>query len=154
MDRTAATAYLTDQYRELSTDAKFDTGQTTSAYDTVIDMSLRYLGVQEEDLSAAVVAQADITKYIALLNYFALKRFLRVLAIRFDVSVGKGALNAQRSQAYQAVSALLKDAEEELLKLGIDLGGGPSFQMGRINLDFNEPGWRGEEWGYGDFFGW
>ncbi len=44
MDRTSANAYLTEEYRELATDAKFTTQQTTDAYSTAIDMGLRQLG--------------------------------------------------------------------------------------------------------------
>lgn len=152
MDRTAASAYLTQEYRELATDAKLTDQQITDAYNAAIDMSLRQLGTQETDLATASVDQINIIKYLALLNYYALKRFARMLAIKYDVAVGSGAVDAKRSQAFNHVSALLQDAEEQLLKLGIDVGGGPSFQLGSINLDYNEPGWRCFE--NVDLFGW
>lgn len=151
MDRSAAMTYLSDEYRELATDAKFTDSQTESAYNTAIDMSLRQLGVQETDLPTATIDQPQIIAYYALLDYFSLKRFSRLLSIRFDVNVGNNSLFAYRSQAFKAIQQLLQDAEERLLKLGYDVGGGPSFQMGRINLDFNEPGAVGE-WDV-NFFG-
>lgn len=139
MDRTTATAYLTNEYQELATDAKFTTQQTSTAYSTALDMSLRFLGYQESDLATADV-QAPILSYIALMNYFTLKRFSRLLAIRFDVEI-TGALKASRSQAFAQVEKLLIDAEMECINLGFQVGGISAFQMGRITLDFLEPDW-------------
>ncbi|MBA2678278.1 MAG: hypothetical protein H0U76_07795 [Ktedonobacteraceae bacterium] len=153
MDRTAALAYLQTEFRELADDAKFTSSQYITAYNTAIDMSLRHLGTQETDLATATVDQAHILPFLALLTYYALKRFARLLAIRFDVAVGNGAVDAKRSQAYKMIQEQIKDAEQQLIKLGYDVGGSPSFQVGRINLDFNEPGWTGE-YGYADFYGW
>lgn len=148
MDRTAALAYLTSEYAELATDAKFNSTQTTAAYNTAIDMSLRQCGFQETDLASAVVIQADTLKYLACLNYYALARFAKLLAIRFDVAAGSGAINAQRSQAFKAVSALKEQAATELLQYGINVGLQQSFEMGRIQLDTNEPGVPGEFGGF------
>jgi hypothetical protein len=142
MDRTAAMAYLTGEYQQLADDAKLSSTQVTSAYSVAVDMSLRQLGVQETDLQTTDIAQPQIIAYLALLDYYALKRFERMLSIKFDVNVGNNTVFAYRSQAFKAVQQLVQDAEERLLKLGYDVGGGPSFQMGRINLDYNEPGWR------------
>jgi len=142
MDRTAATTYLTSEYQQMADDAKLSTDQVTAAYNTAIDMSLRLLGIQETDLSTADVDQSKVIAYLALLDYYALKRFERMLSIKFDVNVGNNTVFAYRSQAFKAVQQLAQDAEERLLKLGYDVGGGPSFQMGQINLDYNEPGWR------------
>jgi hypothetical protein len=137
MNRTAASLYLTNEYAELATDAKFTSDQLTTAYDTAIDMSLRWLDVAETDLAAADVAQANVLKYLALLNYFALKRFQRLLSIRTDVKIANRALDVSRSQAFSAVSKLLEQAEEELEGLGISIKN--SFEMGRVTLDFQEP---------------
>ncbi len=137
MDRTTATNYLSNEYAELATDAKFTTQQTSTAYSTALDMALRFLGYQESDLATADV-QAPILSYIALMNYFTLKRFSRLLSIRFDVEI-TGALKASRSQAFAQVEKLLIDAEMECINLGFQVGGISSFQMGRITLDFMEP---------------
>lgn len=147
MDRAAATTYLTEEYRELAADAKFDSGQTTSAYNTAIDMSLRQLGIAEEDLSAYDVAQSDTLKYLALLNYYALVRFARLLSIRFDVKAGQGAIEASRSQAFAAIQQLKDEAAAELATFGIIVGAeaaGGFYQIGRLNLDFLEPSTAGE----------
>jgi hypothetical protein len=139
MNRTAATTYLTEEYRELATDAKFSSQQTTDAYSTAIDMSLRQLGVSEADLATADVAQADTLKYLALLNYYALGRFAKLLAIRFDVKAGSGAIDAARPQAFGRVNLLKAEATSELTQYGINVGGVESFDLGWIGLDFNEP---------------
>lgn len=139
MDRTAATTYLTQQYRELSVDAKFTSQQITDAYSNAMDMSLRYLGFDETELATANVAQADVLKYIALLDYFALERFSTLLSIRFDVSF-PGPVSAKRSQEFSQVGMLLTRAENKLASLGIDIGAsGNAMQAGRFNLDFLEP---------------
>ena len=137
MNRTAASTYLTTEYAELATDSKFTSDQLTAAYNTATDMSLRWLGYQETDLATADVMQADVLKYLALLNYFALKRFQRLLSIRVDVKFGKQEMDATRSQAFNAVSKLLAEAEEELEGLGISIKN--NFEFGRVTLDFQEP---------------
>jgi hypothetical protein len=148
MNRDAALTYLTEEYRELSGDAKFTSDQITTAYGTAIDMSLRQCGFAESALATADVAQADTLKYLACLNYYALARFAKLLSIRFDVAAGSGAINAQRSQAFKAVSALKEQAATELLQYGINVGGLQSFELGHIQLDTNEPGIPGEFAGF------
>lgn len=140
MDRVTAKTYLTNEFAELATDAKFTSTQIDTAYSTAIDNSLRKLGFVEEDLPTADVVQADVQKYIKLLEYFALKRFSRVLSIRFDAEVGQKAVVASRSQAFKMVEQLIEEARSELAVLGIVVGGdNNAFEMGRINLDFIEP---------------
>jgi hypothetical protein len=145
MDRTAATNTLTERYRELTADAKFTTDDTTAAYDAAIDMSLRYLGVAETDLATADVEQANVLKYLALLDYFTLERFSTLLAARFDVSF-PGPVSAKRSQAFSQIETLLQRAENKLAALGIVIGAsGEATQFGFINFDFLEPSPAGGE---------
>lgn len=139
MDRTSAMAYLTSEFAELATDAKFDSNQTSTAYNTAIDNALRKLSFAETDLSTADVVQADVQKYLKLLEFFALKRFSRLLSLRFDAKAGNGALDATRSQAFAHVERLIDDTRGELAQLGIIIGGSNFFEMGRVNLDFLEP---------------
>lgn len=141
MDRASALAYLTSQYAELATYAKFTSGQVTAAYNVALDMSLRYLDYAEADLASADVTQANTLKYLALLEYFALDRFSKLLSIQFDVTL-PGPVQAARSQAFKNVMTLKAQAEMKLSQLGIDIGGnGQTMQMGRLNLDFLEPSW-------------
>ena len=71
--------------------------------------------------------------------YFSLKRFSRLLSLRFDVEAGNKAVVAQRSQAFSHVERLVQEAVGELAILGIIVGGSSFFEMGRVELDFNEP---------------
>jgi len=139
VDRTAASNYLQEEYRELADEADFTTDQTTSAYSVAMDMSLRQLGYAETALSSADVPQADVLKYIALLNYYALNRFAKLLSIRVDTAAGNGAINTKDSQAFAQVKQLMGMAAQECASLGIDVGGVGAYRMGRINLDFLEP---------------
>jgi hypothetical protein len=139
VDRTAATTLLTQQYRELTVDAKFTSQNITDAYSAAIDMSLRQLGYQESDLATADVLQSNVLKYIACLNYYALKRFSTLLSIKFDVKAGSGAVEAARSQAFKMVTALMEQAAEELTQYGIFVGSSQGFQIGTMTLDFQEP---------------
>lgn len=138
MNRAAALTYLTNEFADLATDSGLISGDLTTAYNTAIDNSLRQLGYVEADLSTADVIQTDITKYLALLEYFALKRFARLLSTRVSVSL-PGPASAQRNQAFDQVQKLLATARADLADLGIDPGGASSFEFGRINLDFLEP---------------
>lgn len=139
MDRADATSLLSQQYREIATDAEFTTQQTSDAYDAAIDMSLRQLGTQESDLPTADVEQPNVLKYIALLNYYTLKRFSTLYSILFDVEAGQKAIVAARSQAFKMITVLLEQAAEELTQYGIFVGSSQGFQMGRMTLDFLEP---------------
>lgn len=139
MNRADATSLLSQQYRELSVDAKFTSQQITDAYSAAIDMSLRQLGTQESDLPTTDVQQTSVLKYIALLNYYALKRFSTLLSVKFDVKAGSGAVEAARSQAFRAVGTLMEQAAAELTQYGIFVGSAQGFQIGAMTLDFQEP---------------
>lgn len=139
MDRPTATAYLVEEFSDLATDSKFTSGQITSAYSTALDNSLRHLGYEETDLPTADVDQVNVIKYVALLEYFTLKRFMRLYSLKFDVEAGNKAIVATRSQAFNMLKSLLGQAEADLARLGIPLGGVASFEMGRVTLDYLEP---------------
>ena len=138
MDRSTALTYLTNEFAELAADAGFNSGQTTTAYNTALDMSLRQLGYQETDLATTDVGQSNILNYLSLMTYYALKRFVRLLALRVDTTVGMQ-LSAKRSQAAIQVKALLDDAEAEVIAKGFQVGPVPAFVLGRMELDFMEP---------------
>ena|SRR6266487_1929334 len=138
MDRSTALTYLTNEFAELAADAGFNSGQTTTAYNTALDMSLRQLGYQETDLATTDVQQSNVLNYLSLMTYYALKRFARLLALRVDTTVGMQLL-AKRSQAAIQVKALLDDAEAEVIAKGFQVGPVPAFVLGRMELDFMEP---------------
>lgn len=147
MDRAGATTYLTSEFGELATDARFTDQHVADAYSAAIDMALRQLGFSETDLATAVVGDDMVLSYLTLLQYYALKRYARVLSVRFDVNVS-GAMQAMRSQAYGQVKTLLAEAEQQCLNYGFDVNG-PAFQMGRVTLDFNEPSLPSEFYSWG-----
>lgn len=149
MLRTEASSYLVEEYRELADEVGFTTDQTTSAYSVAMDMALRQMGYEETALSSADVPQADVLKYLALLNYYALNRFLKVLAKERDTAAGSGAINIKDSQMFDQVSKLLGIAAQEVAGFGIDIGGIGAYKMGRINLDFLEPSTGLTEFSYG-----
>jgi hypothetical protein len=149
MNRSAALSYLDSEYSDLSSEVQLTSDQAMSAYSGAIDNALRWLGVAESDLSTADVAQADVLKYIALLEYFTLKRISKALAARFDVNIASS-LQASRSQAFDKVNMLLAQAEAQLVGLGINING-QGFELGRMTLDFQEPGLPTEFAGIGWF---
>ena len=137
MNRAAASTYLTSEYSALMTEIGFDSGATAIAYSTATDMALRQLGFAEVDLPTADVAQADILGYLALLNYYALRRIQRDLSVRVDVTIA-GQITATRSKAAIQVKALLDDARAEAEALGFSITK-PAMLAGRFTLDFLEP---------------
>jgi hypothetical protein len=139
MDRTAASTYLTEEYRDLADEAGFTSDQTTSAYSVATDMALRQLSYAEADLATADVPQTNILKYIALLNYYALNRFSKLFVKEVDFSAGSGAINTKDSQVFAQLQQLQAIAAQELASYGIDVGSASTYRMGRINLDFLEP---------------
>lgn len=139
MDRAAATSVLTEKYRELATDAKFTSQQTTDAYNGAIDMALRLLGTAETDLATTDVQQPNIIKYAALLDFFALDRFATLQSVRFDVQL-PGPVAAKRSQVFDQIQKLLVQTGQKLANMGVDVGLIPVFESGRFNMDYlDEP---------------
>jgi hypothetical protein len=156
VDRDAATTYLTTEFAELAAYTQFTTDQTTTAYSTATDMALRQLGYTEDVLPTTDVPQAQVMGYIWLLRYYALSRFSTALSPMTTVTL-PGPSTAMRNQAFQQVNVLLQAAESNLAKLGVDLNGAMSFQLGRLSLDFQEPSVIGEysaQWWSDAYGGW
>jgi hypothetical protein len=137
MNRSSATTYLTTEYQELASEAAFSAQQLSDCYNLAMDMALRQLGYAEEDLPTADVSEPHILGYLALLGYYTLRRFERLLAIRVDVNIA-GNLQAMRSQAAKQVKLLLDDARQECTALGFAIGTA-AVTAGRFTLDFLEP---------------
>lgn len=135
MNRTQALDYLTNEYSDLLTESNLDSDAALRAYSTAIDQALRTLGYAEDELVSANV-EDEVSEYLALLDYFALSRYVKVFAVRSDVSVS-GAISASQSQAYKQVKELLDAATERLAGLGVSPT--QAFQVGRFTLDFLEP---------------
>src|SRR6266446_10421557 len=139
MDRGTALNFLLQEYAELAKDSGLSDNAIINAYNVALDMSLRQLGYQEGVLATTDVPQQQILSYLALMHYYALKRFARLLAVRVNVQVA-GQIATSRSQAATQVKALLDDAEKEVVALGFAVGADAApFGLGRMELDFLEP---------------
>ena len=136
MNRAAALAYVQAEYADIALEAGIDTTPLLSAYNTAIDQSLRGLEYPEDELGTTDVPDSQVTAYLALLDYFILSRFLRVFALRTDVSVS-GAISASQSQMFRQLQKLRDMAEKRLAGLGYSPT--QAFTSGRFTLDFLEP---------------
>lgn len=138
MNRIAATTYLTEQFRDVTADAQFTSQNITDAYNNALDNALRQLGYSEELLASTDVPQNQVQAYLALMEYYTLKRFIRLYSLRFSVTI-TGAVTASRNQAFENLKALLAEAEADCARLGYPVGGLPYFELGRLTLDYLEP---------------
>ncbi len=136
MNRTAALAYVQNEYADIALEAGLDTTPLLQAYNTAIDQSLRGLEYPESQLGTTDVPDSQVIGYLALMDFFVLTRFLRVFALRTDVSVS-GSVSATQSQTFKQVQ-LLRDAAEKRLD-GLGLSPVETFTSGRFTLDFLEP---------------
>jgi hypothetical protein len=138
MTRDEAVRYLSAEFSSLEALTGTVAADHPDGYQTVIDNSLRGMGVEEADLSAAVV-EIDVEDYLALLDYYALRRFWRILSTRADIEVD--GVPIKRSQYFAQVKELLNDAAQIVASKGLvpDAVGSDGFEMGYINLDYLEP---------------
>lgn len=145
MNRSAALAYVQAEFADLATETGLDQSPLLVAYNTAIDQSLRGLGYVEADIPTANTLDTQVTGYLALLDFYALTRFARIFALRMDVDVS-GSVRASQSQMFRQVRMLLDRAEKRLEGLGLSQK--EQVVMGRVTLDFLEPGWAGDpSWG-------
>lgn len=136
MNRASALAYLDAEYADIALEAGLDTTPLLQAYNTAIDQSLRGLEYPESEIGTTDVPDSLVTVYLAFLDYFVLSRFLRVFAMRSNVSVS-GAISASQSEVFGHVHVLRDMAEKRLAGLGYSPT--QAFTMGRFTLDFLEP---------------
>ncbi len=145
MNRAAALDYLQGEFAEIAVETGLEQSPLLKAYNTAIDQSLRGLGYVESDIGTADTTSAQVTGYLALLDFYALTRFNRIFALRMNVNIS-GSVQAEQSQMFRQVKVLLDQAEKRLAGLG--LGNQEQVTMGRVTLDFLEPGWAGDpSWG-------
>lgn len=137
MNRVEALAYLDEEYRELAVESEMVEGDRLRAYHAVIDQSLRHLDFDEADIPTATVDASDTIVFLALLDYFVLRRYTRIFSLRINVSVG-GAITAAQSMTFAQVKQLCDEAMRKLSDLGISFPISP-IQVGRFNIDILEP---------------
>jgi hypothetical protein len=136
MNRENALNYVQNEFADIAAEAGLDQSAQLAAYSTVVDQALRTLGYTESQLGTANTSDAEVDGYLALLDFFALNRYLRVFAMRTDVSVS-GAISATQSQTFRQVKVLHDQAERRLNGLG--LSPTEQIEVGRFTLDFLEP---------------
>lgn len=139
MNRSAALSRLTIRYRDLADDTGWSEQELADSFGLAIDDALRLLDYEETALASADVPQARIKAYLAALDYTALQAFADAASVRVATSV-PGPTAVQSQQAFAQISARLEKAEQALQALGIDPTGEQSMSLGRLTLDFLEPG--------------
>jgi hypothetical protein len=145
MNRSAALDYLQGEFAEIAVETGLEESPLLQAYKTVIDQSLRGLGYAESDIGTADTSDLQAIGYLALLDFYALTRFSRIFALRMDVNVS-GSVSASQSQMFRQVKHLLDVAEKRLDGLGLSQR--EQVALGRVTLDYLEPGWASDpSWG-------
>lgn len=137
MTRGQAIAELA-KYTKLAVIAGCDDQDTKGGFGSAIDSALREMGYTQDELATADVAAADVRAYLALCDYYALKLLKTYLAGDVDIaaSAADGQVNKKRSQAYAMTDGLLKDAREEVVRLGYLES---DFELFKLNADYLEP---------------
>lgn len=141
MNRTAALAYVQQEFLDLATEAGLDQTPLLMAYNTVIDQALRGLGYAEVDIATTDTLDTEVPGYLALLDFYALTRFSRIFALRMDVTVA-GSVTARQSQIFTQVKLLLDAATKRLDGLGLNQQ--EQVALGRVTLDYLEPSFVGD----------
>lgn len=132
MTQAAAATYLGGQLGVIAT------AVGSASYADDIAQALRRLGVSEADLATAVIADADRGAFLALAEYYALRRFARMLVAKANVSID-GLGSAQYAQMFDNVKELMGEAAASAAGLGYPVDAVPAWGLGSINLDFIEP---------------
>jgi hypothetical protein len=136
MDRVAALAYIAGEFTTLATEADVTVTDTSAGFKTAIDTALRELGYSESDLASADVPTSLTNDYVKLLDYYALVKLARSLAIYADVRVDAPTVEKKKSQIYANVMKLLGLAKADIETLGYGLA---EYTSGFINFDYLEP---------------
>ncbi len=137
MNRTQATSYLASEFSALLLEIGITAGQPTTDFFAIpVDNSLRAMGYAETDLPT-VDQLTKVDDYIALLEFYALKRFAKNLSIYANIAINTTGLSRMKSQVYANVVQLLDKAHQEVIARGYDKG--EAFGLTRLELDFKEP---------------
>lgn len=145
MDRNAALDYVANEYKKPADDLGILQTDTSAGWKSVIDAAFLSIGTEYTGLQTATFSDTADTAFgdplpvvfIALLNYYAIRRLLRAASTRVDITTGQPIEGAVRSQLFKQLKALLDDAQAELIQYGF--GNVPQIIAGRLNLDFLEP---------------
>ena len=136
--RASAASYLAVQFATLATETDQATTDTSAGFGPALDQALRKIGgTAEADLAAATVADATVPAFLALAEYYALRRFARALATRVDF--GAPTVEGDRPRIFQHISRLIVMAREECAAQGYPLDGSEIWSYTSLQLDYIEP---------------
>jgi hypothetical protein len=140
MTRTDAAVHLHLTYSALESRLTCFSGP--DGYGTVINSALRDLGFAESDLATAVVPDEDVSGYLALLDYYALRKFLQAAVVLTNTTIDGVPIN--RGQIVENIKFLLTDATNRAVSGGWltppEVVPVIEMELGAINLDYLEPG--------------
>lgn len=134
ISRSVLAYYLQSQFSSLAA-AVGQSVDVEIGFASDIDSALRKLGIVEGDLVTATVEDGDRDKAFALAEYYAARRFWRLLSDRANVSIGGNSFNFAHLLANAKM--LMEDAAKRAAALGVDVSG-DGWSIGHLNLDWIE----------------
>jgi hypothetical protein len=137
LSRASTVTYLAAEFAALLTESGVGATDITAGLGPPVDNALRQMEVAEADLATTTVADADVSAYLALCEYYALARICRALANRGDIDARNTI--GPRSIVFQQARDLMQQAEAKCAAFGYAVTGGGSFEFGRLVLDYTEP---------------
>lgn len=137
LTRVHAELYLNGEFNPLATAIGLTPiDVATTGFGPDIDNALRMLGVVEDDLSTATVADGKRTDYYALLEFFFTRRAWRWLSDRADWTAGPD--SARFGNQLENIRKLYEAARKKVEALGYDVEGS-GWAVGWWNADYLEP---------------
>lgn len=118
---TEAAAYLDSQFKFLAQEVNQPLhDEQPDGYGRDMELAANKMSKTSTDVPGLDVEQYNI--FLMLAEYFALRRFARLLATRVDT--GSYAVEGDREEIFKNVLRLLQEVEAHLLQLGFNLGVG------------------------------
>ena len=134
MGRADAVTFLSNKYGRYVAAVGMAATDTDDDLKEPIDEALRALAVAEGDLATAVVADADMPAFRALLKVKGLEQIASAAGALFDVGVRGDSFRL--SQLRAAIDKdLIRALSDPLAKRHLAVG----FAVGSIDFDFTEP---------------
>lgn len=127
--------YLDEQFSSLAASVGQDSDPTTG-YLPDITNALRRFGRAESALGSSI-EDSDRDAVFVLAEYFALRRFRRLLGDRTNHTMGETSYNFDGQR--KTLKELAEEAADACLAYGYNVNG-KGWSMGNLNLDWVEPG--------------
>jgi hypothetical protein len=136
--RAQAATHLHAQFSALASEiSQAETDDSATGYGPDIDQALRQLGEGEITLATATVIDGYVPAYLALAEYYCLRRMARQLSLQVDQTLNT--MSEKKGQRAGTLAGLIAEAAKACEGLGYAVGGGVTWSMGRLNLDYIEP---------------